>query len=120
PISRASIAKKLTITKRTVSSLASELLEEEIIIEYGPGTSRGGGRPRMLLFNEKAGFSIGIDLGVNYILATLTNLNGEVIYEKKQTITELNKEVILTDVIKIIKETICSAPQSPYGMIGIG
>ena len=62
PISRADIAKMTGLNKSTVSSLVSELLLEELIYESGPGESSGGRRPVMLLFNELAGFSIGIDL----------------------------------------------------------
>src|SRR5690625_1373006 len=77
PISRANVAKITGLNKGTVSSLVSELITKQIIYESGPGESRGGRRPVMLLFSKKAGFSIGIDLGVNYILGILTDLEGD-------------------------------------------
>src|SRR5690625_3673480 len=82
PISRANVAKITGLNKGTVSSLVSELITKQIIYESGPGESRGGRRPVMLLFSKKAGFSIGIDLGVNYILGILTDLEGNIVHEK--------------------------------------
>ena len=66
-ISRAAIAQQTWLNKGTVSSLVSELLTEQLVIEIGQGTSSGGRRPVLLQFNEKAGYSIGIDIGVNDI-----------------------------------------------------
>lgn len=120
PVSRSAIAKKLGITKGTVSSLAAELIEEEIIIEQGPGSSSGGRRPLMLLFNEKAGYSIGINLGVNYILGILTNLNGEIIAEQRQSISKENFNQWLPVIIETIQHLIDQTPSSPYGVVGIG
>jgi predicted NBD/HSP70 family sugar kinase len=120
PVSRSAIAKKLGITKGTVSSLTTELIEEKIIIEHGPGSSSGGRRPLMLLFNEKAGYSIGINLGVNYILGILTNLNGEIIAEQRQIISKENFSQWLPVIIETIQHLIEQAPPSPYGVVGIG
>ncbi len=60
PLSRADIAQKSGLNKGTVSSLVAELLEEQLILEKGPGVSSGGRRPVMLSFNQVAGYSIGI------------------------------------------------------------
>lgn len=120
PVSRSAIAKKLGITKGTVSSLTTELIEEEIIIEQGPGSSSGGRRPLMLLFNEKAGYSIGINLGVNYILGILTNLNGEIIAEQRQSISKENFNQWLPVIIETIQHLMDQTPSSPYGVVGIG
>ncbi|QAS53589.1 ROK family transcriptional regulator [Halobacillus litoralis] len=120
PVSRTTIAKKLGVTKGTVSSLAAELIEEEIIYELGPGSSSGGRRPLMLLFNEKAGFSIGVNLGVNYIIAVLTDLNGEIVSEQRQTISEYDFNQLLPVITEMIQSLIDEAPASPYGIVGIG
>lgn len=82
PLSRADIAQNSGLNKATVSSLVNELIDEEFIYESGPGESSGGRRPVMLLFNERAGYSIGIDIGVNYILGVVTDLMGNIIFEK--------------------------------------
>jgi len=120
PISRASIAKETGLNKSTVSSLVSELMEEELIFESGPGESSGGRRPVMLLFNEVAGYSIGIDLGVNYMLGLLTDLNGNIIEETKIRFEDLTYPEIEQRLFDMIDHLNKSTPPCRYGVIGIG
>ncbi|WP_099160096.1 ROK family protein [Virgibacillus ndiopensis] len=120
PISRADIANHTGLNKGTVSSLVSELLEEELIYESGPGESSGGRRPVMLLFNQQAGYSIGIDLGVNYLLGVLTDLQGNICNEKKVTFSQLSYEEIKNKLFDNIDYLVTSAPKSAYGIVGIG
>jgi glucokinase-like ROK family protein len=120
PLSRADIAQVTGLNKATVSSLVNELLEEELIYESGPGESSGGRRPVILHFNKIAGFSIGIDLGVNYILGVLTDLKGEILIEKSQHIKDSSYPVVMDLVYRMIRTLISEMPQSRYGIVGIG
>ncbi|WP_332697722.1 ROK family transcriptional regulator [Halalkalibacter lacteus] len=120
PLSRADISQHIGLTKGTVSTIVNELLKANLCYETGPGESSGGRRPVMLLFNERAGYSIGIDLGVNYILGVLTDLCGTIIEEKMITITKKTYEdilILLKEVIQFLRHL---APESPYGVVGIG
>lgn len=120
PISRADISQKVGLNKGTVSSLVNELLEDQLIYESGPGQSSGGRRPVILLFNDKAGFSIGIDLGVNYILGVLTDLRGNIMVEVNKKLTVRSYEVVIEILQSVISDLINAAPQSHYGIVGIG
>ncbi|WP_413377312.1 ROK family protein [Alkalihalobacillus sp. 1P02AB] len=120
PISRAALANQTGLNKGTVSSLVSELLEEELILESGPGISSGGRRPVMLLFNQAAGYSIGIDIGVNYVLAILTDLQGKICYEKQIEIHELTFSETTEVLFNVIDDIFAAVPKSPYGIVGIG
>jgi len=120
PISRADIAAETGLNKGTVSSQVSELLEENLILESGPGVSSGGRRPVMLLFNHIAGYSIGIDIGVNYILGILTDLQGNIKNEKIISFNDLSYEEILGELYASIDSLLLSMPPSPYGLVGIG
>lgn len=120
PISRADIAQVTGLNKGTVSSMVNELLEEELIYESGPGESSGGRRPVLLHFNKVAGYAIGIDIGVNYILSVLTDLKGNIIIEKNQLIQDSSfpavKELVKTGIHSLLHEM----PQSKYGVVGVG
>ncbi|WP_404329657.1 ROK family protein [Mesobacillus maritimus] len=120
PISRADAAQMSGLNKGTVSSLVSELLEEQLIYESGPGESSGGRRPVLLLFNQEAGYSIGIDLGVNYIFGVLTDLQGKIVVEKSVVNNTPEYTDTLEQVNMVIHSLIESAPPSPYGVVGIG
>ena len=120
PISRADIAARTGLNKGTVSSLVKELLDEQLINESGPGKSSGGRRPVMLHFNRLAGYTVGIDLGVNYILGVLTDLKGNICEEELIHFTNLTYEEILEKLNGMIENLMAATPKSPYGIIGIG
>ncbi|TWT25461.1 ROK family protein [Planomicrobium sp. CPCC 101110] len=120
PISRAAVASQTGLNKGTVSSLVSDLLDDHLIYESGPGVSSGGRRPVMLLFNGSAGYSIGIDLGVNYLLGILTDLNGNIVEKKEIIFKKLSYEEIEEKLFEMIDLLSSIAPASPHGIIGIG
>ncbi|MCM3092760.1 MULTISPECIES: ROK family transcriptional regulator [unclassified Cytobacillus] len=120
PLSRADISQHLGLTKGTVSSLVNELIDEKICSETGPGKSSGGRRPVMLLFNEKAGYAIGIDLGVNYILGVITDLSGNIVNENLKHMNSMRYEETILVIKEVIQSLVDSAPDSPYGVVGIG
>ena len=120
PISRAEIATLTGLNKGTVSSLVAELLEEQLIYESGQGQSSGGRRPVMLIFNQQAGYSIGIDIGVNYLLGILTDLQGNICHETTVKFSNLTYDEMEAKLFKTIDDLIALAPSSPYGIIGIG
>lgn len=120
PISRAAIATQTGLNKGTVSSLVSDLIDDHLIYESGPGESSGGRRPVMLLFNESAGYSIGIDIGVNYLLGVLTDLSGDIFQKETITFNNLSYKEIELKLFETIDSLHVAAPESPYGIIGIG
>lgn len=119
-ISRADIANTLGLNKATVSSLVNELIEEELIIETGPGESSGGRRPVMLVFNNNAGYAVGVDIGVNYILGVITDLSGNVVEEERIEIDSIPFQEHISLVKKMIHHLIDQTPKSRYQIIGIG
>ncbi|MUG69464.1 MULTISPECIES: ROK family transcriptional regulator [Paenibacillus] len=120
PISRADISAKTGLNKATVSGLVSELIEAHFVTETGLGESSGGRKPMMLLFNQQAGYAIGVDLGVNYILAMITDLSGAIVKEKKIELADLEVEAVTDKLKRTIHGLIRKAPPSPYGIVGIG
>ncbi|MDQ0338586.1 glucokinase-like ROK family protein [Caldalkalibacillus uzonensis] len=120
PISRSQISQATGLNKATVSSLVTELIKEHLVHEIGTGQSYGGRKPVMLYFNQNAGYSIGIDLGVNYILGVLTDLKGHIIEKIFVSLNKQDYPYVINEVIKIIHKLFRQTPKSPYGIIGIG
>ncbi|WP_160724460.1 ROK family transcriptional regulator [Bacillus sp. USDA818B3_A] len=120
PISRADIAQVTGLNKGTVSSMVNELLEEDLIYESGPGESSGGRRPVLLHFNKTAGYAIGIDIGVNYILSVLTDLKGNIFFEKNEAIQDSRFSVVKELVKESIHSFLNEMPPSRYGVVGVG
>jgi predicted NBD/HSP70 family sugar kinase len=120
PISRADIAQVSGLNKATVSSLVNELLAEELIYESGPGESSGGRRPVILHFNKIAGYSIGIDIGVNYVFCILTDLKGTILIEKNRVVNKTPYAATMDIVKEMVQSLIDEMPSSKYGIVGIG
>jgi glucokinase-like ROK family protein len=120
PLSRADISAKTGLNKATVSSLVNEWIDGNMVIETGLGESSGGRKPVMLLYNNRAGFAVGVDLGVNYIVALLTDLAGAVIHREKLDLHTSYPASVEQQLREIIRSVIAAAPESPYGIVGIG
>ncbi|MCD1258639.1 ROK family transcriptional regulator [Paenibacillus athensensis] len=120
PISRARIAEISGLTKATVSSLVNELIESKLAHEIGTGESSGGRKPMLLLFNGTAGYAIGIDLGVRYVHAVLTDLTGQIVQTYRVRHDNRDAGRALEALKSCVRELQAGAPASPYGIVGIG
>lgn len=120
PLSRAQISELTGLNKATVSSLVQDLIDSHLVLENGPGQSSGGRKPVMLLFNGTAGYAVGIDLGVNYIRGILVDMEGNVIAEQLRGLKQQNAEQAIDQLTACIELLINEAPDSPYGIVGIG
>lgn len=85
PISRASVAKTLNMSRSTISSIVDQLIREGRVREglTGESTSAGGRRPVDLHYIPDARFALGVDIGATKTIALLTDLAGNVIYREK-------------------------------------
>lgn len=120
PISRAQISELTTLNKGTVSALVNELIAEDLVYEIGIGQSKGGRRPVLLDYNNVAGYAIGVNLGVNYILTILTDLQGNIVKNEMKILKETSVESILFELKTSITAMIAQAPASTKGIVGIG
>lgn len=120
PTSRARIAERTGLTKATVSSLVTELIDSGLVEEIGAGQSRGGRKPMLLLFTSGAGYAIGIDLATEAINAVLTDLSGTILLEWSAASDNTDVETAVATIKRCVTELIAQAPKSRYGVIGIG
>lgn len=120
PLSRAQISEQTGLNKATVSNLVTELIDHHLVLEIGTGESSGGRKPVLLLFNEKAGHAIGIDLGVNYIRGVLVDLNGNIEHEYYQKLSNQKREIAFDTLVQSIHTLKEQAPQSTFGIVGVG
>ncbi len=120
PVSRAQVSKKTGLNKATVSTMVSELINESFIHEIGAGKSSGGRKPVMLYFNHHAGYAIGVDVGVNYILGILTDLNGNIIKKTAGKLKKIDIDYVTSQIFSCIETLVKQVPDSPYGIVGIG
>ena len=120
PLSRAQISEQSGLNKATVSSLVQDLIDGALVKEIGTGQSSGGRKPVLLEFIATSGYAIGIDLGVNYIRGVLTDLRGSVIGERTSSLRNPEPGATVEQLCECIEALMSEAPNSPYGIIGIG
>lgn len=83
-ISRADIARKLGLSRSTVSDIVKDLLTAGLISERGSGESSGGRRPILLEFHDDARIVLGIDIGATHVRATIIDLRGKVLVTEER------------------------------------
>jgi predicted NBD/HSP70 family sugar kinase len=77
-ISRADIARRLDVSRSTVSDIVDALLPTGLVAEAGVGASSGGRRPIVLAFQYQAFSLLGVDIGASHVSVVLTDLQGRV------------------------------------------
>lgn len=120
PISRAKLSERTGLNKTTVSSLVNELIQDHLVHEIGPGESSGGRKPLLLLFRENAGFAIGLDIRIDAISAILTDLTGTIQERFVAKLDSTHADLVISEVIRCVQELSSRAPESPYGIVGVG
>jgi glucokinase-like ROK family protein len=123
PISRIDIASRLKISRPTVTAYIDELMSEGLVIEIGLGesTQLGGKKPRLLQFNNKANYIIGVKIGVRTTGAAITDLDANIIEHSKTPTEEWSgPEVVIDNLKGIISEVIKKSGISINKIIGIG
>lgn len=117
PMSRADLAKRLNLTKATISYIVQDLIIEHLVTEIGSGDTAMGRKPILLDFCSGAGWAVAIDIGVHQINALTSDLRGENCSVKEFPLVGYEKP--MEAIKKILHETIDNLPPAHYGVIGI-
>lgn len=116
-ISRADIARVTKLTRPTVSSLISELLEEQLITETGMGPSAGGKPPMLLEVDANARLLACIDIGNQLFRGALINLRGEIVVRVERLAAGQTGEAAVQIVHELLDELL---PRQTIPLLGIG
>ena len=110
PISRARIARELSLSKTTVSAICDELLRSRMVIDLGEkGPEKGSGRPsKMLGFNPLSACGVGIDIHPDHALAVVTDLDGRVLYRTETAIDPSPESMAALAVTDLLFVNMCS------------
>jgi predicted NBD/HSP70 family sugar kinase/DNA-binding CsgD family transcriptional regulator len=75
-ISRSEVARRLGLSRSTVSGIVATLLHAGIVTEVGLAPSRGGRRPVVLRFADEACCILGVEMGAAHVSVFLGDLRG--------------------------------------------
>ena len=121
PLSRAQLAGMTGLNKSTVSSLVEELLERKLVHETGMN-SAGAGRPATLVeINPKAGCIIGVELGVDFVAAVLTDFVGTILWrEQVEADPAQSQERTLEQTLDLVRQAITACGELERPVLGLG
>jgi glucokinase-like ROK family protein len=122
PLSRAKMAEITGLNKTTVSSLVRELIARQFVREIGFDSS-GGGRPAVMLeLNPDAGCIIGMEMGVDFILAILTDFKAQILWRLREDTDQAQgpQEAILAKALDIVRQALAVGESIHSPVLGIG
>ena len=129
-ISRISIARKLGLSRPTITFIINELIEQGLVQESHLAKSTGGRPPVVLRITDHCRYVLGIDMGSSHITILLSDLNGnqEMILDIEHDVAQ-DPTGTLSIIGEIVEEQItrckhnllglCFAVPSPVGKKGL-
>jgi len=121
PLSRTDLAELLGVSRASVTAIAGNLIELNVLEEVGHGKSEGGRRPRLLDINAGLGFIAGVDVGATSIDLALANFRGNIL-EKRSEPADVRKapEQVLDRVNQLIVELLKEQGAEEEDLVGLG
>lgn len=86
-LSRADISRETQLTRPTVSSLVSDLMADDLVLEVGTAPSAGGKPPTLLAINHDSHHLLALDLGSTVLRGALVNLRGDILVRRTRPLT---------------------------------
>ncbi len=127
-ISRSQLAEFTGLSNTTITNLAAELIDQDIVVEVDSldkslaKTRRRVGRPqRMLQLIPDARFVVGVHIGIGMFRVAVANLHAEIVFNKmcQFSVTQPSYEVLDT-IARVIRETVDESQIDRQLVLGIG
>ena len=84
PLSRTDLAELLDLSRGSVTAIAGNLVELNVLSEVGHRKSEGGRRPKLLDVNAGLGFIAGVDIGATSVDLALADFRGEILERRSE------------------------------------
>ncbi|MBF8189542.1 ROK family transcriptional regulator [Nonomuraea sp. K274] len=121
PHTRAALAERTGLTKTTVSSLVSDLLEAGVVTESGTVRAGERGRPGVALsLSGHRVATLGLEINIDYLAACVVDLTRTVRLRRTRPADNRNSDPaeILRRLRDLVKETTAEAEESGLRVIG--
>jgi glucokinase-like ROK family protein len=124
--SRAEIARATGLSRSTVSSIVSDLIDSGQLTEHGEETGvahgEAGGRPPVLLsLNPSAGLAVGIDFGHTHLRVAVSDLSHELLAETRRELdVDHSAEEGLDAAAELVDKVLKEAKVDRTRVLGVG
>ncbi|BAS26256.1 ROK family transcriptional regulator [Limnochorda pilosa] len=106
PVSRVQLSRLARLSKPTVSAVVTELLQEGLVREIGPGASAMGRKPILVEFASDSGVVVGVDLGVTKIRCMVADLDGTILRSTHHDLESVDAEAVLGSLVSCIGDAL--------------
>ena len=118
---RAELVQETGLARTTVVVRVAALADAGLLVPAGVAASSGGRPPSRFVFDPRARFIVGIDLGATHGTVGLTDLHGDVIAQQQHSLDIASgPDEILALVLDSAATLIAEAGVEPTSLIGIG
>ena len=115
------ISKELNISVPKAASLINELMQENLIRDYGKIDSKGGRKASIYGLVSDACFFVGVDVKKFYVNIGLLDFKKHLVTVKENVpFTLANTPESLQALLSIIKDFICDFPELQSKILGVG
>lgn len=119
-ISRTDLTERTGLSPTTVSTITSELMENNMIVEICVGESSGGRRPIIFGLNKDARYVIAIRLTHRGAILDLVDMECNPIY-RKELIENLDNDLKVSKmIVQCLENIISNFPEKVERIIGVG
>lgn len=120
-ISRVEVAEQTGLTPQTVSNIVRRLLEEELVLEAGRGSSRGGKPATLLRLNATAYYAVGMHIDPANTTLVVTDLRGRVIARvRRRTPSAQGPTRMIGSLVGAVRQIVARSQVPPDRILGIG
>jgi glucokinase len=104
PISRAEIARRLKLSRPTVSRIVDALEQTNLIVCTGKSQPTGGRLGELYSFRDDAGFVLGLELGTREARVAIATLNGEIVRRASRTLSLETSHSVLPELHSLVTD----------------
>jgi glucokinase-like ROK family protein len=120
-LSRAGLASETGLNPSTVSSIVSELIEENLIRETDLIQSSTGRPGRLLELNPGGGCALGVEINVDYIEVVVADFAANILWRRRQNSTpEAGQQMIMSQVVELARQASAFVQERKSRLLGIG
>ena len=120
PTSRTYISKHLKVSLPTVMRIVEDLMKENLVCEISEKEWSGGRRRSLIALNYQEHITVGLDLGGSKFFGAVTNLGGEILFEKRYDKHNTQGEQSYKYLLELIDELLKKARETQKNILGIG
>lgn len=118
PVARSQIASLTGVSRSTISSIVSFLIEIGLVEPAGTGDSTGGRRPEMLSFRPHQYMALGLKLQPGAVVGCGTDLDGAIIARAHQAVSGRSIGEVLGAMDAVVEKL--TAGWEPERILGVG